>query len=92
MTAASATAGPAQKVQSTVSTSGHEFGYPHGHLGHLNAEEEEAFQNFKAFLEEKGVYKPGNPASHDDPTLLYGLHQPFLPPLLVHQLGRTKAR
>ena len=62
----SASSGPASKVQSA----GVEFGYPHGHLGHLNHEEEEAFKNFKIYLEEQGAYKPGPPPSHDDPTLL----------------------
>ncbi|EON98857.1 putative sec14 cytosolic factor protein [Phaeoacremonium minimum UCRPA7] len=63
----SATSGPATKVQSAA---GVEFGYPHGHLGHLNPDEEEAFKNFKAYLEEQGAYKPGPPPSHDDQTLL----------------------
>ena len=61
---------PARKV---TSIAGHEFGYPHGHLGHLNVDEEDALRNFKLFLQEKGLYTPGNPASHDDPTLLYVL-------------------
>lgn len=77
MTVDSATSGPAHQVKSTTSTAGQEFGYPHGHLGHLNADEEEAFRDFKLFLQEKGLYKPGDPASHDDPTLLYVL--PYWP-------------
>lgn len=45
-------------------------GYPHGHLGHLTPDEEKAFSDFKAFIEEKGLYKPGPPASHTNSTLL----------------------
>ncbi|OAA66861.1 cellular retinaldehyde-binding/triple function protein [Niveomyces insectorum RCEF 264] len=47
-----------------------EYGYPRGHLGHLNEAESEAFAEFKAYLTEKGLYQPGPPPSHDDPTLL----------------------
>ncbi|OTA64807.1 CRAL/TRIO domain-containing protein [Hypoxylon sp. EC38] len=52
------------------STGAVEHGYPSGHLGHLTEHEEQALVEFKTLLEEKGLYKPGNPASHDDPTLL----------------------
>ncbi|RYP27849.1 hypothetical protein DL767_007497 [Monosporascus sp. MG133] len=45
-------------------------GYPKGHLGHLTEKEEQALREFKDFLEAKGLYKRGPPASHDDPTLL----------------------
>merc|ERR1711988_784110 len=44
--------------------------YPNGHLGHLTQSEEEALNKFRAILEERGYWKPGPPASHDDPTLL----------------------
>ncbi|KAI1078181.1 CRAL-TRIO domain-containing protein [Whalleya microplaca] len=47
-----------------------EHGYPEGHLGHLTEHQTQALEDFKVFLEEKGLYKPGNPPSHDDPTLL----------------------
>ncbi|KAI0021592.1 CRAL-TRIO domain-containing protein [Xylariomycetidae sp. FL0641] len=47
-----------------------ENGYPNGHLGHLTDTESKALADFKVFLEEKGLYKPGPPPSHDDPTLL----------------------
>lgn len=72
MSATSATSDPAHKVASagTASVGGHEIGYPHGHLGHLSADEEDAFRNFKLFLQEKGLYEPGPPASHDDQTLM----------------------
>jgi hypothetical protein len=68
---------PVQKVKSTasgapsISVAGHEIGYPHGHLGHLSDAEEGALRGFKVFLEEKGLYRPGPPPSHDDQTLLY---------------------
>lgn len=62
--------GPAHRVQSAVE----EFGYPQGHLGHLNPEQETAFRNFKLMCAEHGYYKPGNgadvEASHDDALLL----------------------
>ncbi|RQM04543.1 hypothetical protein DH86_00004442, partial [Scytalidium sp. 3C] len=51
-----------------------EYGFPLGHLGHLSAEEETAFQQFKKVCEEKGYYKPASgpdeQPSHDDATLL----------------------
>lgn len=47
-----------------------DIGYPHGHIGHLTESEEQALKDFKVLLEEKGLYKPGPPPSHDDPTLL----------------------
>ena len=56
---------PAHKVTSTGT-----IGYPNGHLNHLNEEEEEAFHNFKLLLQEKDLYKPGPPPSHDDQTLM----------------------
>jgi len=68
--------GPAHRVQSAVE----EYGYPQGHLGHLSAEQEHAFQNFKVLCAEHGYYKPGNGAdiepTHDDALLLYA---PYLP-------------
>ncbi|KAJ8117771.1 hypothetical protein ONZ43_g4126 [Nemania bipapillata] len=47
-----------------------EVGYPTGHLGHLTEHETQALADFKALIEEKGIYKQGPPPSHDDPTLL----------------------
>ncbi|GAP91947.1 putative SEC14 cytosolic factor [Rosellinia necatrix] len=47
-----------------------EVGYPTGHLGHLTEHEAQALAEFKALVEEKGIYTPGSPPSHDDPTLL----------------------
>ncbi|KAI1336014.1 CRAL-TRIO domain-containing protein [Xylariaceae sp. FL0016] len=47
-----------------------EHGYPAGHLGHLTEHEKKSFADFKAYLTEKGLYKPGPPPSHNDPTLL----------------------
>ncbi|KAF6823284.1 sec14 cytosolic factor [Colletotrichum plurivorum] len=47
-----------------------DHGYPHGHLGHLNEHEEAQLAAFKKLLEEQALYKPGPPASHNDPTLL----------------------
>ena len=77
----SATAGPATRTVSKASHASHgshaskshaalEYGYPCGHLGHLTADEEEAFEEFKTTLQEQDLYKPGPPPSHDDPTLL----------------------
>lgn len=63
---------PAHKVKSaaSISVAGHEIGYPHGHLGYLSDTEEAALHDFKTFLEEKGLYRPGAPPSHEDHTLL----------------------
>lgn len=73
-----ATAGSATRTISRASHASHgsqsraalEYGYPCGHLGHLTADEETAFEKFKVHLQEQGLYKPGPPASHDDATLL----------------------
>ena len=48
-----------------------EYAYPRGHYGHLSEREENALVEFKKVLEERGILKPGPPASHDDPLLLY---------------------
>ncbi|KAK3984344.1 CRAL-TRIO domain-containing protein [Cladorrhinum sp. PSN332] len=61
------------KLEPTLSVGGHDIGYPHGHLGHLNAEEEKSLEQFRKLLQEKGLYVPGEgerQASHDDQTLL----------------------
>lgn len=45
-----------------------------GHLHHLTPEQEAKLAEFKTVCEQKGYYKPekdGQPASHDDATLLY---------------------
>ncbi|KAI2641226.1 CRAL-TRIO domain-containing protein [Xylaria nigripes] len=47
-----------------------EIGYPAGHMGHLTEHEKQALADFKVLLEETGMYQPGPPSSHDDPTLL----------------------
>lgn len=70
---AASTAAPATPVRTSASTATATAGdhsYPNGHLGHLTAQQEDAFARFKAVVEEKGLYKPGPPASHDDPLLL----------------------
>ncbi|KAL7941554.1 CRAL-TRIO domain-containing protein [Trichoderma barbatum] len=62
---------PAGRVLSSGSTTSQQAGlFPHGHLGHLSAVQEEALERFKAVLQEKGLWRPGPPASHDDQTLL----------------------
>jgi hypothetical protein len=67
------TAGPVHRVQSAAEV----YGYPQGHIGHLTADEQIAFNDFKALLIEKGLYKPqGNNdeyGTHDDATLLYDI-------------------
>ena len=66
-----ATAGPVHRVQSAVEV----YGYPRGHIGHMTADEQNALNDFKALLTEKGLYKPREHAyeygTHDDATLLY---------------------
>ncbi|PNY26317.1 SEC14 cytosolic factor [Tolypocladium capitatum] len=67
--ASGASASPATRVKSATSTTS-QFGYPRGHVGYLSADEEEALRSFQDVLEERGLYKRGPPASHDDQTLL----------------------
>lgn len=72
-TAAASTAGPATKTTSKRSLAALDpgVGYPHGHLGHLTADEEAALVLFKTHLATAGLYTPGPPRpSHDDPVLL----------------------
>lgn len=66
-------AGSEFKLEQVPSSGGHDIGYPHGHLGHLSQEEEKSLQEFKVFLQDKGLYTPEaaeKKASHDDQTLL----------------------
>jgi len=58
---------PAERI---LSVGGHDFGYPHGHLGNLTEDEAQRLEQFKLYLTEKGLYKAGPPPSHDDQTLL----------------------
>ncbi|KAK2594780.1 hypothetical protein QQS21_007527 [Conoideocrella luteorostrata] len=67
--ATSGTSAPATRVKSSASTTS-QHKYPRGHLGYLSEREAEALENFKTCLEERGVWKRGPPASHDDQTLL----------------------
>ncbi|KAH6659274.1 CRAL-TRIO domain-containing protein [Truncatella angustata] len=57
-------------IHRVPSAGGVEHGYPQGHLGHLTASEEKALSEFKVLLEEKNLWTPGPPPSHDDPTLI----------------------
>jgi hypothetical protein len=57
------------RVKTNASTVS-EYGYPYGHLTHLSDFESNALESFKKLLEERGVYKPGPPASKDDASLL----------------------
>lgn len=59
---------PIQPIPSNVSTV--DGAYPAGHLGHLTEHQDAQFVAFKKLLQERGLYTPGPPASHDDPTLL----------------------
>lgn len=50
-----------------------DYGYPHGHLGHLTPTELTNLDAFKTLLVEHKLYTPSSasaPASHDDATLL----------------------
>ncbi|KAL2204677.1 CRAL/TRIO domain-containing protein [Sarocladium strictum] len=81
---------PATPVKSTVSAS--DVGYPNGHLGHLTPKEEEAFVQFKELLIERELYKPGPPASHDDPLLLRYLRaRRWVPSDALTQFSETEA-
>ncbi len=57
-------------VERVLSVGGHDVGYPHGHLGNLTEDEATRLDQFRLFLQEKGLYRPGPPPSHDDQTLL----------------------
>ncbi|KJZ72261.1 hypothetical protein HIM_08302 [Hirsutella minnesotensis 3608] len=59
----------ATRVKSSASTTS-QLGYPHGHLGQLSPQETEKLDRFKTVLGERGLWKSGPPASHDDQTLL----------------------
>jgi len=59
----STTAAPVERVKSSSSHVS-EYRYPHGHLHHLNQHEEEQLREFKALIQEKGLYEPG-PAYED---------------------------
>ncbi|KAK9422646.1 putative CRAL-TRIO domain-containing protein [Seiridium unicorne] len=61
-------------IHRVPSAGGVEHGYPEGHLGHLTATEQQALDDFKVLLEEKKLWTPGPPASHDDPTLIRADH------------------
>ncbi|KAG5929113.1 hypothetical protein E4U42_007017, partial [Claviceps africana] len=65
----SADSASAAKVKSSTSNLSHSA-YPHGHLGHLSAREEDSLDELKRLLEEGGFWTRGPPASHDDQTLL----------------------
>lgn len=50
-----------------------DYGYPHGHLGHLTESESASLLAFKTLLAEQKLYQPATasaPASHDDATVL----------------------
>lgn len=47
-----------------------------GHVGHLTAQEESAFEEFRKLAAKKGFYTPATDdkkASHDDGTLVYAV-------------------
>ncbi|KAI0846772.1 CRAL/TRIO domain-containing protein [Daldinia vernicosa] len=68
-----------------------EHGYPQGHLGHLTEHEGQALVEFKTLLEKKGLYKPGNPPSHDDATILRFLRaRKFVPEDAYVQFSETE--
>lgn len=68
---------PLQKTETTASFP--DYGYPQGHLGHLDETQAEKLEEFRKLVETEGLYKPGPPPSHDDEALLYaqGLPQLF---------------
>ncbi|KAH6605417.1 cellular retinaldehyde-binding triple function [Trichoderma cornu-damae] len=71
MTAEFEGSAPAGRVLSSGSTASQQAGmFPHGHLGHLSASQEEALERFRAVVGEQGLWRPGPPPSHDDQTLL----------------------
>ncbi|KAL2106936.1 hypothetical protein VUR80DRAFT_5935 [Thermomyces stellatus] len=59
---------PLQKTETTASFP--DYGYPQGHLGHLDETQAEKLEEFRKLVETEGLYKPGPPPSHDDEALL----------------------
>ena len=52
-----------------------------GHVGHLTAAEESAFEEFRKLAAKEGFYTPATDekkASHDDGTLVYAVPMPLL--------------
>ncbi|ROT43013.1 Sec14 cytosolic factor [Sodiomyces alkalinus F11] len=81
---------PVQPVPSNMSTP--DIGYPHGHFGHLTDHQQSQLIAFKELLTERGLYKPGPPASHDDPLLLRYLRaRRWVPADAVTQFADTEA-
>jgi len=68
--------------------------WPSGHVGHLGPEQKAALVQFKGFAEKKGYYTPakeGEPASHDEETLLRYLRaRKFNPQEAFGQLKDTE--
>lgn len=63
--------GPAHRVESAQV----EYGFPKGHLGHLNDSEETALGQFKALVQDRGIFPPrttqeGKPYGTDDDAML----------------------
>lgn len=72
-----------------------EYGYPNGHLGHLDPQETKALEEFKELCTEKNTfYKPATdttPSTHDDVTLLRFLRaRRFIPQEAYQQFHDTE--
>lgn len=64
---------PLSKVETAASAAEADYGYPHGHLGHLDEAQTAALDEFRKLVEAEGLYTPGPPPSHEDEALLYVL-------------------
>ena len=63
--------GASEPIQRVNTAEAADQGYPHGHLGHLDAAQAEKLEEFRKLVAEAGLYKAGPPPSHEDEALLY---------------------
>ena len=63
--------GASESIQRASTAEAADQGYPHGHLGHLDAAQAEQLEEFRKLVAEAGLYKAGPPPSHEDEALLY---------------------
>lgn len=63
--------GASEPIQRVSTAEAADYGYPHGHLGHLDAAQAEKLEEFRKLVAAEGLYKAGPPPSHEDEALLY---------------------
>lgn len=72
----SGASGPPLTKTETAASAVEDYGYPHGHLGHLDEAQIAALEAFRKLVEAEGLYTPGPPPSHEDEALLYACSPP----------------